>query len=84
MATIGLASKVFLNSGYCSSVRVNGIHSLLNELSRKDGRGVITGVFVLFLKFFLILLGDPSVESSLNVRHWKYVPTIETLVSYAG
>jgi hypothetical protein len=46
VATVGLASKLFLNSGYCSSVKVNGIHNLLNELGRKDGRGVITGVFI--------------------------------------
>jgi len=46
VATIGLASKAFLNSGYCSSVKVVGIHHLLNELDRKDGRGVITGMFV--------------------------------------
>lgn len=44
VAAIGFASKLFLNSGYCSSVKVNGIHHLLNELGRKDGRGVITGV----------------------------------------
>jgi len=43
VATVGLASKLFLNSGYCSSVKVYGIHNLLNELGRKDGRGVITG-----------------------------------------
>jgi hypothetical protein len=53
VATIGLASKLFLNSGYCSSVKVNGMHNLLNELGRKDGRGVITGVFLCSWGFFL-------------------------------
>lgn len=53
VASIGLASKLFLNSGYCSTVKVNGIHHLLNELGRKDGRGVITGAFVRSLFFFL-------------------------------
>lgn len=43
VAAVGLASKLFLNSGYCSSVKVNGIHNLLNGLGRKDGHGVITG-----------------------------------------
>ena len=60
VAGVGLTSKLFLNSGYCSSVKVNGIHHLLNELGRKDGRGVITGVFVLFFMLFPILRGDPS------------------------
>lgn len=46
VAAVGLASKLFLNSGYCSSVKVDGLHHLLNELGRKEGRGVITGVFV--------------------------------------
>ena len=55
VATIGLASKLFLNSGYCSSVKVNGIHNLLNELGRKDGRGVITGEFVFSQGLFLVL-----------------------------
>lgn len=75
VAAIGLASKLFLNSGYCSSVKVNGIHHLLNELDRKDGRGVITGVFVsMFLMFFPALLDDRSGESPLNVRLWNSCP----------
>ena len=52
VVAVGLASKLFLNSGYCSSVKVNGLHNLLNELGRKDGRGVITGVFVRSRSFF--------------------------------
>ena len=52
VVAVGLASKLFLNSGYCSSVKVNGIHNLLNELGRKDGRGVITGAFVRSRAFF--------------------------------
>ena len=68
VATIGLASKLFLNCGYCSSVKVDGIHHLLNELGRKDGRGVITGVFICSLPFSLVLRDDPrSGESPLNV-----------------
>ena len=60
MVTVGLASKLFLNSGYCSSVKVNGIHNLLNELDRKDGRGVITGVFVCSRSFFSCLMKRPQ------------------------
>jgi len=52
VVAVGLTSKLFLNSGYCSSVKVNGLHNLLNELGRKDGRGVITGVFVRFRDSF--------------------------------
>lgn len=59
VAAIGLTSKLFLNSGYCSSVNVDGIHHLLNELGRKDGRGVITGVFFCFWCLFLGLTGRP-------------------------
>jgi len=68
VTTIGLASKLFLNSGYCSSVKVNGIHNLLSELSRKDGRGVITGAFVSrnYLKVFVRLTRRPSVANHLS------------------
>jgi monolysocardiolipin acyltransferase len=59
VASIGLASKLFLNSGYCSSVKVNGIHHLLNELGRKDGRGVITGASARSLFLFSRLTGRP-------------------------
>ena len=52
VAAVGLASKLFLNSGYCSSVKVNGLHNLLNELGRKDGRGVVTGASVRSRTFF--------------------------------
>ena len=69
VATIGLASKLFLNSGYCSSVKVNGIHNLLNELGRKDGRGVITGESVFSWGFSSSrLTRGSSCESPLNVR----------------
>ena len=46
VAAVGLASKLFLNSGYCSSVKVDGIHHLLKELCLEEGRGVVTGVFL--------------------------------------
>ncbi|EMD35914.1 hypothetical protein CERSUDRAFT_115825 [Gelatoporia subvermispora B] len=45
VGTIGLVCKAFLNSGYCSSVTVNGLDNLLNALhssEREHGRGVIT------------------------------------------
>ena len=48
VVVVGLASKLFINSGYCSSVKVNGVHYLLNALSREGGCGVITGVFLWF------------------------------------
>ena len=54
VVAVGLVSKLSLNSGYCPSVKVNGLHNLLNELDRKDGRGVITGVFVCFRRVFPI------------------------------
>ena len=57
VVAVGLASKLFLNSGYCSSVKVNGMHHLLNELDRKEGRGIITGEFARFRRSFSGLMG---------------------------
>jgi hypothetical protein len=75
VAAIGLVSKLFLNSGYCSSVKVNGMHHLLNEIGRNEGRGVVTGVSCWFLMFLPSLRDGRSVQSPLNVRLSNHFPS---------
>ena len=46
VTAVGLVCKGFLNLGLCSSVSVNGLHSLLDVLkddNRNHGKGVVTG-----------------------------------------
>ncbi|KAI0084577.1 acyltransferase-domain-containing protein [Irpex rosettiformis] len=45
VGAIGLTCKTFLNIGYCSSVKVNGLENLrraLRDQERNSGRGIIT------------------------------------------
>jgi monolysocardiolipin acyltransferase len=52
IASVGLVCKAFLHSRLCS-VSVTGLSNLLHALEesqrKNDGRGVITGVFVISL-----------------------------------
>ena len=44
---VGLTCKAFLSLGFCSSVKVNGLHNLFRALESQDrdkGRGLITGM----------------------------------------
>ncbi|OCH85080.1 acyltransferase-domain-containing protein [Obba rivulosa] len=66
VGTIGLVCKAFLNSGYCSSVTVNGLDNLINALhssERSNGRGVIT------MANHISTLDEPVVWGILP---WKY------------
>ncbi len=53
VGAIGLTCKTFLNIGYCSSVKVNGLDILLEALrneERNQGRGIMTSEFCSFFR----------------------------------
>ncbi len=58
VGSIGLTCKAFLNTGYCSSVTVNGLENLQEALyseERNSGRGVITGACSLLSSIHIVL-----------------------------